>query len=190
VAVSEVRQLGMNPFTHRDGPSSAEVLQVEDQTVLVRLHHARTEEVLRAELAVIGYEPRPTDRVLVLPAEEGLFVVGVLGEARTRRPAAQETVVISATQRIVLEAPALELRGDTAAIVATSTTLTSQTLEVDAKRVVERAEETYRYASESAHLNAGTIRSVADDAHEVIARRASMISEEDTVIDGARVLLG
>lgn len=188
--MNEVRQLAINPFAHREGPSSAEVLHVEEHAVLVRLHHARTEEVLRAELAVVGYEPRPADRVLIVAGEEGLFVVGVLGEARMRRPSAEDTLLISANQRIILEAPTVELRGDTTAIVAISTTLTSQTLEVDAKRVVERAEETYRYASESAHLNAGRIRNVADDAHEVIARRASMISEEDTVIDGERVLLG
>ncbi len=149
----------------------AEVLAVEGETVLVRLHHARTEEVLRADLAVVGYVPEPADRVLVSGSADELFVVGVLGEARMRgqRHHEEDELVISAGQRILLQAPVVE---------------------IEASRVVERCDDAYRYAREAAHHTAKTSRTVVEGAHEVVAGRASIVSEEDTVIDGARVLLG
>ncbi|NUO49806.1 MAG: hypothetical protein HOV80_13205 [Polyangiaceae bacterium] len=172
--MTDSRNLSANPTAALIAGAAltrAEVLGVEGESVLVRLHHARTEEVLRADLAVVGYVPQASDRVLVSGGQDGLFVVGVLGEARMRKPSPEpeDTVVISARQKISIEAPLIE---------------------IDASRVVERCDETYRYAREAAHLTAKTARTVVEGAHEVVAGRASIVSEDDTVIDGARVLLG
>src|SRR5215212_402425 len=63
----------------------AEVLVVLDADhVLVRPRTAPTEEVLKAEVAAIGYVPAEGDRVVLQPGEDGWFVVGALGEARRR----------------------------------------------------------------------------------------------------------
>lgn len=145
----------------------AEVVDVEPDAVIVR--PAQEQESFRAELAVIGYEAARGDVVLVCGGEDGLFVIGVLGSARRRVAAPASELELTASERIVLRAPVLE---------------------IEASRVVERAEDTYRYASGASHVAAGTQRTVVEGACEVVAGRTSIVSEEDTTIDGARVLLG
>src|SRR5262249_42044578 len=83
----------------------AEVIDVaDDDNVLVRLGRATTEEVFRAEIAVISYSPEGGDRVLVEQGEDAWFVVGALGAARHR---AGPTMGLTATRD---ESGGLELR--------------------------------------------------------------------------------
>jgi hypothetical protein len=88
----------------RAGLRRAEVLGIAgEDTVLVRLHHAATEEVLRAEIAVMGYVPAAGDRVLVEASADGWFVLGVLGAAR-RRAAAPSSPPASSPCRTAMQA--------------------------------------------------------------------------------------
>lgn len=61
--------------------------------------------------------------------------------------------------------------------------------EVRAERIVERAAEAYREA-ELAETHADRVRTIARAAFDVVAGRASILSDDDAVIDGKRVLLG
>src|SRR5262249_44825637 len=73
------------PARRDHGVLRAEALAVvADDHVRVRPRRAPTEEVLRAEIAAVGYVPAAGDRVLVEQGDDAWFVVGALGEARRR----------------------------------------------------------------------------------------------------------
>ena len=61
---------------------------------------------------------------------------------------------------------------------------------VEAERVVEHAGDVYRRVDGLAELQAGRTRTLVEGACQMIAGRTSITSNEDTVVDGARVLLG
>lgn len=155
----------------------AEVLDVASaDEILIRLHHARTEEVIRAEVAVMQYAPQTGDIVLVAAQLDAVFVLGVLGAARRREVrASTDVLVLSAENKIVIDAPEIEVR--------------ATRLETTAASIIERADETHRHAGES-HISAGRCRTVVDDSFEVVAGRTRIVSDDDTAIDGRRVLLG
>lgn len=190
----------------------AEVLAVEDEdTVLVRLRRAPTEEVLRAELAVPGYTPAPGDRVLCDGGPDGWFVLGVLGPARRRTSVplpsglvatsrgeagvelrvAHGDLTLSAAGRIVV-------RGGTEITIAAPAVRTTAPLiaesagrrELVAERIVERASDVYRDASGLVQTTAARARTVVEGDHDLHAARTTITSEGDTTIDGERVLLG
>lgn len=161
-------------------PMTAEVLDLSgDDHVLLRLHHARTEEVLRAELAVAGYEARPGDRVLVAspsPGDDALFVIGVLGEARRRSQRRKsDALTLEANESVVIAAPRIELR--------------AARFELEVEDLVERAKTTRRVAGE-AHASLGRSRTLVAGECEVLAERTTIASDRETTIDGERVLLG
>ncbi len=172
-----------SPRTPRPGPTlvRAEVLSVvDDDHVLVRPRRSATEAVVPAEIAAVGYVPAAGDRVVLQQGEDGWFVVGVLGEARRRRAGLVEVsegdLTLAAPGRIVLRA----------AEVVTE----AGRVEVDAGRLVERAGDAYRHVEGLAELQAGRARTLVEGAHQLVAQRTSVTSDDDTIIDGKRVLLG
>ena len=62
--------------------------------------------------------------------------------------------------------------------------------ELHADRIVEGAVDVYRDVKGLAQTRAHRMRTVVRDAYRLLAGRTSIISEEDTAIDGKRVLLG
>ncbi len=155
----------------------AELLSVEsDDIVWVRYHDALAEEVVRVELAGAQYEPVVGDWLLVAETPGERYAVGVLGPARRRASLrAPSELLVRAEQRIVLEAPEVEIR--------------SHALELDARTIVERSESSHRFTGE-AHMSCGRMRTLVEGAADVVAGRVSIVAEDDTHIDGRRVLLG
>jgi hypothetical protein len=185
----------------------AEVLDViDDDTVSLRATMAPTTEVVRAELAVVGYAPAVGDRVLVECTEEGWFVLGVLGSARRRSPTAELAAVrteggvelrlaegdltITAPGRVVLRASEVETTAESIRTSASEAVTTVGRLEVEASRIVERAGDTYRHVDGLAELQAGRARMLVEGSYQLAAERATIQSDEDTIVDGKRVLLG
>lgn len=207
----------MDPSKRRNGeavPPSlkpAEVLsRVDDDGVLIRFQLAPAEEVVRAELAVPGFEAQVGDRVLVAGEAGELYVVGVLGEAR-RRPLTMALAEghLRATHRegiVTLEAdgpleihspgglqlggPTVHVDCDEARIDARGVRVEAGRFELQAERIFERAESTYRHADDLAQLTAKRARTSVEQTFELTAGRTVIGSQDDTVIDGKRVLLG
>lgn len=172
----------------------AEVLAVLDADhILVRPGTAPTEEVLKAEIAAIGYVPSEGDRVVLQPGEEGWFVVGALGEARRRHLEAGLYVAIRSEGGVELRAREGDLTLSAPGRVvlrATEVVTEAGRVEVDAGRLVERAGDAYRRVEGLAELQAGRARTLVEGACQLVAQRTSVTSDEDTIIDGKRVLLG
>ena len=188
-------------------PFQAGVLEiVDDDHVLLRALGAPTAEVQRAELAVPGYAAEAGDRVLVTPIDDDLFVTGALGDARRRLMAglavarradgvtelrvADGDLALSAPGRILLRAAAVDTEADSIRARASEIATAVGRLEVNATRIVERAGDTYRHVEGLAELQAGHARTLVEGALHLAAQRTTIQSDEDTVVDGERVLLG
>lgn len=195
----------------------AEVLDVIDpDTVLVRSRKAPTEEVLRAEIAVVGYAAAVGDVVVIERGDDAWYVLGALGEARRRSAfggAAQSfatgaliatfpeqggvelrvregDLTLSAAGRIVFRAGEVETSADVVRTTATEILTQAGRIEVDAGRIVERAGDTYCHVEGLAELQAGRARTLVAAAYQLVAKKTTVTSEDDTIIDGKRVLLG
>ncbi len=77
-------------------------------------------------------------------------------------------------------------------ILATASHLVQQAerMETTAARLVERTRDVYREATGLLETRAGRARSVVEDTWALLSRRTTMVSKDDTSIDGKRVLLG
>ena len=62
--------------------------------------------------------------------------------------------------------------------------------ELNTERIVERTKDTFRTAERMLESRAGRARFIVDKLLELSGRRTAISSEEDTHIDGKRVLLG
>jgi hypothetical protein len=206
----------MNQTRTRPKPSApparalirAEILDViDDDTALVRASGSPTAEVVRAEIAVLGYSPAVGDRVLVERGEDGWFILGILGAARRRSAerdpitlvrtetgveirVAEGDLTLSALGRVVLRASEVETSATLARTTASEVVTSAGRVEVEAKRVVERAGDVYRHVEGLAELQAGRARTLVEGAYQLAAKRTTVQSDEDTIIDGKRVLLG
>ena len=176
----------------------AEVLSVVDaDTVFVRFHRAPAEEIVRATVAVPQYLPCCGDRVLVSELDGEIVILGVFGEARRRAEpgaiceglvarrrsdgvvelrATEGALVVAASGGIQIEAPELFMR--------------AERVETVADRIVERSQSSYRHTDDLTQTTAGRARIIVDETCELQARRTVIASDDDTVIDGKRVLLG
>lgn len=74
----------------------------------------------------------------------------------------------------------------TAREIATS----ADRVELDAGRLIEKTRDVFRDVVDLAQTRAGRIRTIVKDVYTTHARRTVLVSEEDTSIDGAKVLLG
>lgn len=122
-----------------------------------------------------------------------------LGAGPSRNP--QLTI---ATERTSLETKHLEVSTfsthhstDRAEVAAREVSLTASLLtehvdrvEVVAKRIVERTIDSVRVVSELLETRAGRVRSVVADMYSLYTKRTSIVSEEETTIDGKRIHLG
>ena len=182
----------------------AEVLDVIDEdTVSVGGVSAPTAEVLRAEIAVLGYSPAVGDRVLIERAEDGCFVLGVLGAARRRElitavrtesgvelRVPEGDLTLSAAGRVMLRATEVETTAEVVRTLASEAITAVGRLEIQATRVVERAGDVYRHVEGLSEVQAGRARTLIAGEHQLAAKRTTIQSDEDTIIDGKRVLLG
>jgi uncharacterized protein DUF3540 len=195
----------------------AEVLEVIDpDTVLVRSRKSPPSEVLRAEIAVVGYAPAVGDGVIIERGDDTWYVLGALGAARRRRAEGEEVqrfadgalvatfpasggvelrvregdLTLSAAGRIVLRAGEVETAADLVRTTATEIVTHAGRVEVEAGRIVERAGDIYCHVEGLAELQAGRARTLVEGAYQLVAKKTTVTSDEDTIIDGKRVLLG
>ncbi|MFO0756960.1 MAG: DUF3540 domain-containing protein [Byssovorax sp.] len=171
-----------------------EVLEVLDaHTVLVRAGASPAEAIVKADVAVPGYLPEPGDRVIVERDDEGLLVLGVLGEARLRQHLAGLVATPLPDGGVELGARAGDLTlaaPGRVTLRASEVVAVAGRIEIEAERLVEHAVDTYRRAEGLAEQQAGRARTLVEGACQIVAGRTSITSEGDTIVDGARVLLG
>jgi hypothetical protein len=103
-----------------------------------------------------------------------------------------------------LSGEALSLRGRSLELAADALSLVARTLaskaletkhdagrwEVSAGTSVERARESFREVVGLAHTRVGRAKTLVSELFSVRAKRSELTSEDDTVIDGRKVLLG
>jgi hypothetical protein len=93
--------------------------------------------------------------------------------------------IVAARGDLSLSAPAGKIR-----LAAPEVVCDAGKLEINAERVVERAKEVYREVDGLLQTRAGRLREIVRDTYRVLARRVHIAAEEDTTVDGKRVLLG
>lgn len=77
--------------------------------------------------------------------------------------------------------------------IATSAEVLSQSaerFELDATRLVEKTRNAFRDTAELAQTRVGRARTIVGDVYALFSRRTTMVSNEDTSIDGSKILLG
>jgi hypothetical protein len=177
---SRPRLAGAAPATRLDLPDggSAEVrggaLEVRDAEGRLRIRY----EGGAAEIVA-------PDGDLRLVAPNGRVVIAAATEVSVE---AERLSVRSRVARAVLGQVQVTARGisTTAERVAAS----AGEYEVVAGRVVSRSKEALREVTELAEERLGRVRTLVQEAFSLSARRTILQSEEETSIDGRRVLLG
>jgi len=117
------------------------------------------------------------DGLLRLPDIEYIGI-GVEGQTRWSAGKTVSQRIVSAEIPLVREHRGQILTIGTVRVVAS----------VD--RVIERAKDTYRHVEGLAELQANRTRTLVEDTCRTIAEKTTIVSEDDTLIDGKRVLLG
>jgi len=191
----------------------AEIVDLlEDGGMQVRLLDPSS-TVVQVRLAVQGYRPSVGDRVVAVHDGEQGFVVGVLtassalevSESGVQLTAYEGDIRVSAPAgRIILEAPTLELEAEQADVHAERLSFRAEQmviratemaqhvgrLQTSAQRIVESAVDVYRDVERSAHTRVHHARTIVEDAYQLFSARTTLVSKEDTVIDGKRIHLG
>lgn len=169
------------------GGSVAEVRDAE-QRLLVRYENGR------AEIAAPAGD-------LILSAPSGKVVLSAGTDIEIE---AKGDLLQKAGHRADIEAPRLHVKAEEArvttaqaAVVAerilTTARVVAQSVErfeLSAVRVIEKTRETYRDAADLLQTRAGRVRAVIEGAFSVQAGRTTIVSKEETSIDGKKVLLG
>lgn len=129
---------------------------------------------------------------LILSAPSGRIIIDAGAEVQIRSAA---SIRVDA-QSIDLTAARSSVIVDDVTIVAKSMRRTADhvidrvaRIELQARRVTHDVGEYVRRIS-SLHTTVDRVRLIARDAMDLLARRTTIVSEEDTTIDGKRVLLG
>jgi len=99
-------------------------------------------------------------------------------------------VRLLAVRRIELDAPEIRLRSESLEVDAGQTRWSVGRWELRAKQLVERAGDVLRHAEGLYETRARRARWLVDRTLELRSRRTFVASEQDTRIDGKRVLLG
>jgi hypothetical protein len=125
-------------------------------------------------------------------------------EVSTAASSAAATTLSLDGKRAALHAPHVEVTSKSArlatsraTVLARSIAVTAESLaqtvtkyELTADRLVERTKDSFRDASDLAQTRAGRLRTIVKDVLSMHARRAVLVSTDETSIDGKKVLLG
>jgi Protein of unknown function (DUF3540) len=173
-AGSHVRELPL-----ADGAS----LRVIDEET-AELHDSQGRLLLRYRDGALELSPASGD--LVLKAPNGRVVVDAADDVAVRAGGTLE--VTSEQTHIVSGAVTVAIRQ----LDATADTITQRVerYQLDADRIVERTRDSFREVRDLAQQRVGRLRTLVSDLCSIDARRTTIRSEEDTSIDGKRVLLG
>jgi hypothetical protein len=131
------------------------------------------------------------ERIALRDAEGRVIVTfdGVTGELSL---AAEKDLRLAAPSgRVVIEAGSeVRLQGASLAVSAAEAALAIGHYELRAERIVERTVDAFRTASGLLETRAKHARVLVERTLELFGRRTTIASEEDTRVDGKRVLLG
>lgn len=152
-----------------------------------------------AELRTGSVSARVEDGSIVVRSADGSIVL-------THDPERGETRLCQPAGDLVLEAPAgtmrlkakelefeaeqITQRADRVLTVASHIGWSADRWELRVNRIKERAREVYRDVDEVLSTRAGRLRTVVRTSAQLLAKRTTIRSKEDTSIDGRQVLLG
>lgn len=124
------------------------------------------------------------DELIALRAADGTLLAAY--------DAARGELVLAAPEHLKLRAPGgrVSLEAAELAVRASVVTWAVGHWELGADRIVERTRDAFRHVEGILETRARRARTLVDRTLELVARRTSVTSEEDTHIDGKRVLLG
>ena len=131
----------------------------------------------------------------VLMRHDGAVAEIVATEALCIR--ADGDISIEAGGQLRLSASKLELNSDEATIVSRRLETIAQTLierterlEIHAGKLVERTRNSYRVTQELWQQRVGRVRTLVAKSYDLITERTSLLSRQETSVDGKRILLG
>lgn len=111
-------------------------------------------------------------------------------ESGTVAVAARDIALAAPEGKVAIAGREVDIHASTRATVsAEDMEHTAGRWEVGVGRLIERASEAYREA-ELTETRGDRVRTLAKTAFDVVAGRTTLLSDDDTVIDGKRVLLG
>jgi len=113
---------------------------------------------------------------------------GARGE--TRVVASGDLVVDAGRGKVRIAGASIELEAERLDARLTQAVFEVGAWELSAERIVERAADAYHEVSGLLRTRAGRMRTLVRGAVQLFGRRTDIASEEDTSIDGKRVLLG
>lgn len=178
--------LGASPRVAAPSGASAEVsgdsILVRDAAGDIVADYDAARGTLRVGGGVDRLELGAPGGKLVLDADE------IELKARSRASVASPELDVTAA-RASLHAEEVSVMADAIRSVAQEVAVAAGRWEVRVERIIERAGEVYREA-ELAETRAERVRTLARAAFDVIAGRASILADDDAVVDGKRVLLG
>jgi hypothetical protein len=169
---------------------------------------------LRSVRTPAGASATVEDDAIVVRNAEGAIVVrydSVTGEARIESPHGDLTLAAAGKVRLVagtdveLEAPGTvsatsarvsvhtgegDVNAERLAVRASELSTLVGKWELRAQRLVEQVVDAYRDVDGLLQTRAGRMRTLVEGAYRLLSERTDIISREDSVIDGKRVLLG
>jgi hypothetical protein len=136
---------------------------------------------------------------LSLRDREGHVIATLDGESGELRLAAPGDLKLSAAGRVIVDAAGdveiasggrISQRAKSLVVAAESAVHAIGHFELTAERIVERTTDALRTATGLVETRAKHARTLVARTFELMSRRTSIASEEDTRVDGKRVLLG
>ncbi|MEZ4299175.1 MAG: DUF3540 domain-containing protein [Polyangiaceae bacterium] len=137
----------------------------------------------------------PEGRVVLESGREVAISVGADTESPQLRIGTSAVEVES--DRVEVKSRVGRVVADQASVLAHRLTTTATTLsqsveryELAASQIVERARDTFRETTDLAQTRAGRVRTIVKDLYALYSKRTALQSEEETSVDGKKVLLG
>lgn len=151
--------------------------------------HLRTPSGDQVELSEAALELRDERGELLLRFHTDTRELELVshGDLTLRAPSG---VLRLAAETIELDAATTRSSAEHLSLTARETELTTGALALSAERIISRAEEAFVEVERLLETRASRARLLVKSTLELFARRTSVRSEEDTRIDGKRVLLG
>ena len=110
---------------------------------------------------------------------------------------AERKAVSVRSERLEVESKSARAVVGQVALIARSVATTANVLaqsvdryELTADRIVERSRDVFRDVADLCQSRVGRARTLVSDVYSVFSRRAVMVSEDETSIDGKKILLG
>jgi len=188
------------------------MIRMSTQKTELRPQALRTDDGATAELVDGDIVVRNPGGELVLSysAATGMRVHAPAGDLTLAAPSgrvrieARDGVDMQSAAHVRMQAPVLELAGERTTLESTELSIKAERIqtvaseigqavgrwELRAERVVEHARDAFREVQDLLQTRADRVRTLVKGTCQLLAGRTEIVSDEDTVVDGKRVLLG